>query len=122
MYKTYNGSLFDYHSGCFCGVLINERIMKKLAALQAKHLTEVKRLLTDGADSNEVFSSMWTLHHPDGKQQSVTFIDTSADIKARVSSATHAQQPAFKPLVFIASSMAEAEAMANEHHAETKVE
>lgn len=107
----YPGTLFDYTAGVYCGVLVTENVMRKLAKLQAAHLDAVKRLLTDHED--ECFPSMWTLHHPEGKQTAVHFIDTKADVRERIGRAVHSAQPTARFPVFIASSMAEAKAMAD---------
>lgn len=117
-YETYPGSLYDYTAGVYCGVLVKEPVMRKLAGLQAKHLEEVKRLLTDEADRGNVFPSMWTLHHPGGKQTTVNFISKDDDVYQRIKNATTGAQPRHIPLVFIASSMDEAEAMADERYLE----
>lgn len=112
-------SLYDYTAGVSCGVLVTERVMKKLAKLQAEHVRNVKRLLSDNKD--EVFPSMWTLHYPGGKQTNVTFIAVSESLDQRIASAVMMRQPEHCPLVFVADSMAEAGAMADAHHAETEV-
>lgn len=109
----HDGSLYDYNNGVSVGVLVKENVMRKLVKLQQKHLEDVKRLLMDEADKDNVFPSMWTLHYPEGKQTTVTYIDTSADVKQRIKSATTTTQPVHKPTVFIASTMKEAEAMAD---------
>lgn len=113
-YKTYPGSLYDYTAGVRCGVLVTEPVMRKLAKLQAKHLEEVKRVLTDECDRGNVFPSMWTLHYPQGQQTTVRFIDSDRDLKSSIKNACHTAAPKHEPLVFIASSMAEAQAMADE--------
>jgi hypothetical protein len=46
-YEIHPGSLYDYTAGCYCGVLVKEQVMRKLAVLQAQHMEAVKRLLTD---------------------------------------------------------------------------
>lgn len=117
-YETYPGSLYDYTAGAYCGALVKEPVMRKLAALQAKHLEEVKRLLTDEADRGNVFPSMWTLHHPGGKQTTVNFIPKGDDVYQRIKNATTSNQPRRLPVVFIASSMDEAKAMADERYSE----
>lgn len=117
-YETYQGSLYDYTAGVYCGVLVKEPVMRKLAGLQAKHLEEVKRLLTDEADRGNVFPSMWTLHHPGGEQTTVNFISKDDDVYQRIKNATTGAQPRHIPVVFIASSMEEAKAMADERHSE----
>lgn len=115
-YEVHNGTLFDYTAGARCGVLMTESVMKRLAKMQAKHLEDVKRLLLDEADRGNVFPSMWTLHHPNGVQKTVRYIDTSQDVKRSISNAVHSAAPKACPLVFIAGSMKEAEQMADAHH------
>ncbi len=117
-YVTYPGSLYDYTAGIYCGVLITESVMRKLAKLQARHLADVTRLLTDEADRGNVFPSGWTLHYPDGKQTAVHFIEDGRDIQERIHTARISNPPRHLPLVFVASSMGEAKAMADAHHAE----
>jgi hypothetical protein len=112
-YKTHTGTLYDYTAGTNCGVLVTEKVMRKLAGLQAKHLEDVKRLLSNEAEHGNVYPSMWTLHYPDGKQTHVQFIDTSADLQRRIKAATTSRGPIAYPLVFIAGSMEEAKQMAN---------
>lgn len=112
-YVVHDGSLYDYTSGNYCGVLVKEHVMQKLVKLQKEHLHRVKQLLIDEADKENVFPSMWTLHNPDGKQTTVKFIDTSANVKSRINAAVNHNPPKHEPLVFIASSMDEARAMAD---------
>lgn len=117
-YELHNGTLYDYTAGVHCGVLVTEKVMRKLAALQSQHLEAVKRLLSDEADCDNVYPSMWTLHYPDGEQTTVRFIDTSEDVKQRIKVATISCQPEACHTVFIASGMYEAERMADARHAE----
>ncbi|MDP1069469.1 hypothetical protein Q6326_31470, partial [Klebsiella pneumoniae] len=67
--------------------------MRKLARVQQKHLEEVKRVLSDGLDRGEVFSSSWTLHYPAGEQTVVSFIDPNEDVRRRIKLATTTHQP-----------------------------
>jgi hypothetical protein len=117
-YVTHPGTLYDYAAGVYCGVLVTEKVMKKLVALQHKHLEEVKRLLADQADQGNVFPSSWTLHYPGGKQTHVSYIDTSDDVKTKIKYATLSNQP--KPCfpVFVANSMDEAKEMADQRYLE----
>lgn len=124
--KIYNGSLYDYTAGVFCGVLITERVMKKLARLQSEHVLQVKRLLHDEYDRGNVFPADWTLHYPEGKQTIVKYIDESKGRGATrdtIRRAVHSHQPKHMPLVFIANGRDEAIRMADEHFAQqNKVE
>lgn len=113
-FKTYPGTLYKYSAGAYCGVLVTERVMRKLAKLQAAHLESVKRLLADSVD--EVFPSMWTLHHPDGKQTHVEYIDLSRSAQRSIESAGVAHPPVACFPVFIAASMDEAKRMADARH------
>ncbi len=118
-YEMHPGTLYDYTAGVQCGVLVTEKVMRKLAALQALHLEAVKRLLTDS--EGEVFPSMWTLHYPEGKQTTVRYIDTSSTVAERIRSAVVSRQPTAEYPVFIASSMDEARDMADARHEQQQV-
>lgn len=108
----YPGTLYDYTAGCCCGVLVTERVMKKLAALQAEHLEAVKRLLTDNA--SEVFPSAWTLHYPEGKQTTVRYIDTEGSVERSIRNAIVSRQPEACFPVFIANGQEQAKQLADE--------
>lgn len=115
-YVLHNGSLYDYTAGVYCGVLVKENVMRKLVALQHKHMEAVKQILTDEADKGNVFPSMWTLHYPEGEQTTVHYIDTSEDVYRLIDTAVYGHQPRHIPLVFVAGSMEEAKAMADAHY------
>ena len=117
-YTTHNGTLYDYTAGVLCGVLVKEKVMRKLVALQAKHLEDVKRVLSDGADNGEVFPSSWSLHYPNGNQEVVNYIETGQDVRLRIQSAIKANPPKVCKTVFIASGMDEASRMADARFAE----
>lgn len=112
-YKIYPGTLYNYTAGALCGVLMPEPVMRKLAKLQAKHLEDVKRLLTDENERGNVFPSMWTLHYPNNEQTVVNYISTSDFVEERIKTAVVSSPPEACFPVFIAGSMAEAEDMAN---------
>ena len=113
-YEIHPSTLYDYTAGVHCGVLVTEKVMRKLAALQTQHLEAVKRLLTDS--EGEVFPSMWTLHYPEGVQVTVRYIDRSVTVEERIRSAVVSHQPTAEYPVFIASSMDEAKHMADARH------
>ena len=115
-YKIHDSHLYSYESGVSVGVLITEKVMKKLAKMQAKHLEDVKRLLTDS--EGDVFPSMWTLYYPDGEQTVVKYIDTMGDLKRSIRCAVSAHSPVHHPVCFVASSMDEAKEMAEARFSE----
>jgi hypothetical protein len=121
-YETYDGTLYDYSAGALCGVLVKERVMKKLAALQAKHLEDVKRVLSQGADNGDVFQSDWTLHYPNGVQTEVRFLDPLRDGHERIKRAITAHPPRAHKLVFIATCMDDAKKAADAHYLATSLE
>lgn len=107
--------LFDYNTGCYCGVLVTERVMKKLAKLQHEHSEKVKRLLMDNKE--DVFPSMWTLCNANGKQETVRYIDKSRSLEDAVNAAQRGDKPRPSYPTFIASSMEEAKAMGDTYYA-----
>lgn len=117
-YAIHYGTLYNYTAGVLCGVLVKERVMRKLVALQTKHLEDVKRVLSDGADNGEVFPSSWSLHYPDGGQTVVEYIETGVDVQRRIRTAITANPPKVCKTVFIASGMEEATQMADARFAE----
>jgi hypothetical protein len=117
-YTIHNGTLYDYTAGVLCGVLVKERVMRKLAALQARHLEDVKRVLSDGVDNGEVFPSSWSLHYPNGRQEVVKYIEVGESVQGRIQSAITANPPKACKTVFIASGMEEATQMADARFAE----
>ena len=121
-YKMHPGTLYDYHCGVACGVLLKESTMRKLAKLQAAHLEAVKRLLSDEADRGNVFPSAWTLHYPEGEQTEVYFESTASHgtVEKAIRYATTAYPPRARFPVFIAKSMEEAKVMADARHQELR--
>lgn len=120
-YEIAAEKLFDFTAGVNCGVLVPEHVMRKLAKLQAAHLEAVKRVLMESKD--ELYPSMWTLHHPEGKQTTVRFADMAPwrNIEESIKNAVIYSPPVHCPLVFKAKSMEEAEAMADAHYEATHV-
>ena len=119
-YEIVPEKLFDFTAGVYCGVLMPEHVMKKLAKLQAAYLHDVKRLLI--SHKNELHESNWTLHYPEGKQAQVRFTTPETELETiehRINHATITNKPVHYPVVFMASSMAEAEAMADAHYEAT---
>jgi hypothetical protein len=111
----YPGTLYDYSAGCYCGVLVTEPVMRKLAALQARHLDDVKRVLADNA--SECFPSAWTLHYPGGVQTQVHYIDSKGSVERSIKHALISHPPTARFPVFIADSQATAKQLADERAA-----
>lgn len=116
--KVYPGTLYDYTAGVYCGVLVTEPVMRKLAKLQQQHVEAVRRVLHDNREG--VYPSGWTLHHPDGEQTVVRFIETAADVDQRIGWATSMREPEAAHPVFVAASKDEAKAMADAHTPERR--
>lgn len=119
-YEIYPGTLYYYSIGLYCGVFVSNSVMRKLSSLQAKYLEEVRRCLSD--NKGEVFPYMWTLHYPNGKQTHVNFVDKSRDVESAIKHACTPRQPEAVFPVFVASSMKEAQEMADARHAELSAE
>lgn len=66
---------FDMPFGGFCGVLADEVAMKKIAKLLYKQNQELKELLMSNTDHLQL--SSWTLAHPNGKQESIHYVDSN---------------------------------------------
>ena len=111
-YEIHPEHLYDFSAGVYCGVLMTEQVMKKLAKLQAKYLEDTKRLLTTHKD--ELYHSSWSLYYPHGKQTVIKYISQNEfnTIEDRIGYATMTHPPKHCPLVFIAKDTEEAEKMA----------
>ena len=80
--KRIAGNWFSVNNGAYCGVVMPEHVMKKLAKLYAKHNDEVKDLLTQHKD--ELYSYEWTLAYPNGEQKTVVFNSASRSVEERI--------------------------------------
>lgn len=107
--------LFNFTNSQYCGVLVTEKVMKKLAKLEAKYLNEVKLLLSDELDNGEVISSDWGLVYPEGRQTTYYYSDKRSDIKNRIKVACLSSKIEHRPVVFIADGPEDAQKQANEY-------
>lgn len=57
--KLINQRLYDFPAGGFCGVIMPEKVMRKITKLNAKYSAEIKKILTEQKD--ELHASEWTL-------------------------------------------------------------
>lgn len=80
--KRMAGNWFKVDNGAYCGVVMPEHVMKKLAKLYAKHNDEVKDLLTQHKD--EIYPYEWTLAYPNGEQKTVEFNSASRSVEERI--------------------------------------
>lgn len=58
--------LYDFPAGAFCGVLMPEKVMKKIAKLHHKHNEEIRRVLYENKE--HLYSSHWTMAVEEGKE------------------------------------------------------
>lgn len=108
------GDYYDFAAGSYCGVIMPEHVMRKLARLQADYTAEVQRLLTRHAD--ELFASDWTLANKmDGerieKQVTIRFIQPDGDVCGRIK-LFRPQQPTHLPRVYVVAHRESAKAIA----------
>lgn len=114
---------FDVNMGCYSGVLVREDVAKKLSKILYKQTQELKEFLVANIDALEV--SDWTLAYPDGKQTSVTYYNpdkTKDDVMYRINLINKDKIMTYKPDVFLASNMKDAEAKYMEWLANTNTE
>lgn len=57
--RRVNERLYDFAAGCYCGVLMPEKVMKKIAKLNAKFSNEIRKILQDHEEI--IHPSNWTL-------------------------------------------------------------
>ena len=80
--KRMAGSWFNVNNGAYCGIVMPEHVMKKLAKLYAKHNDEVKDLLTQHKD--EIYPYELTLAYPNGEQKTVVFNSAYSSVEERI--------------------------------------
>jgi hypothetical protein len=68
---------FDMSAGSYCGVLIKEKLAKKLQKLLYKQSLEIQKLLGENID--ELQLSNWTLVYPDNKQTSINYFENNTN-------------------------------------------
>ena len=107
--------LFSFTNSQCCGVLVTEKVMKKIAKLEARYLNEVRLLLNEELDSGNVISSDWGLVYPEGKQTTYFYSDKSSDMKNRIKAACLSSKIEHRPVVFIADDYKDAQKQANEY-------
>ena len=80
--KRMAGNWFNVNNGAYCGIVMPEHVMKKLAKLYAKHNDEVKDLLTRYKD--EIYPYEWALAYPNGEQKVVVYNATYLSTEERI--------------------------------------
>ena len=80
--KRMTGNWFNVNNGAYCGIVMPEHVMKKLAKLYAKHNDEVKDLLTQHKD--EIYPYEWTLAYPNREQKTVVFNSAYSSVEERI--------------------------------------
>lgn len=89
--------LYSYNPSNYCGVLMTEKVMKKLANVTAKFEVEVRRILTENI--GDLYSYNWSLAYPNGAQTSVVFGDSDG-VAERIAM-FKARQPKYEPEVWL---------------------
>ncbi len=115
--KTINKRMYDYPAGGYCGVIMPESVMKKLAKLNCKYSEEVRKVLDDNKD--DLYPSLWTLaNRMDGekiaKQVTIKYVTTPRDVENidRRISLFKAASPEYVETVYIVESYDEAKEIA----------
>lgn len=103
---------YDLTFGHYSGVLLREKLAKKLEEVLNRHKQEIKEVLTNNLEDLEV--SYWTLAYPDGNQTSVTFYKPNSTNEEKIERIQVVVDEAFKPEfckdgVFVADNMDDAE-------------
>ena len=103
--------LYNYSAGGYCGVLMPENVMKKLAKLNHEYSSEVKKVLHD--HKQELHTAHWTCanHRVDGeikKQIIVHFTIANNDELDRRISLFKASQPEYIKTVYMVGKYEEA--------------
>ena len=95
--KRINERLYHVHN-IYCGVLVNEKVMKKLNKIIYKNQEEIKKVLTDNIET--LYSYDWGLAYPNGKQTEVSFaLKKDKDIGDRIKN-MKIMAPEYKPEVY----------------------
>ena len=115
--KTINERLYNFSAGSYSGVLMTEKVFKKLAKINAKYSDEVRKVLSE--NKSQLYNSDWTLanHVVDGeikKQISIYYVDENCrDVDHRIG-LFKAPEPSYIPIVYQVSNRAEATAIAED--------
>ena len=80
--KRMAGNWFNVNNGAYCGIVMPEHVMKKLAKLYTKHNDEVKDLLTQHKD--EIYPYEWSLAYPNGEQKTVVYNSAYSSVEERI--------------------------------------
>ena len=109
--KTIETRLYNYSAGGYCGVLMPENVMKKLAKLNHEYSSEVKKVLSD--HKQELYAAHWTCanHKVDDvikKQVIVHFTMADEDEVNRRISLFKADQPEYIKDVYMVGERDEA--------------
>lgn len=85
--KTIPERLYDFPAGSFCGVLMPEKVMKKISKLYTKYNNEIKRVLIDNKDC--LYPQHWTMATDENKKQDAVYIKFVLDQEDSFNSVDH---------------------------------
>lgn len=113
-----NTRWYNFNAGQFCGVMMPEHVMKKLAKLNAKYSDEVKRVLEE--NKADLRSSNWTCVGTN-PQTTIQFVSKEGEqwnsIDNRIKLFT-APEPVYVEKLYFVENYDEAKAICVELHAE----
>lgn len=114
--KRINKRMYDYNAGGYCGVIMPEHVMKKIAKINCKYQTEVRKILEE--NKGDLLASDWTLaNEKDGdkikKQITIKYAIAGEDVSSRIA-LFKAERPIYIEEFFIVESREEADLIAGE--------
>lgn len=126
MSKTIDKRLYNYPAGPYCGVLVPEEVMRKIAKYNLNYASGIRKILNEYKD--ELYVSNWTSATKWSGNKivarvTVTYTEESAteeklDQRISLFSEALAALPAYVPEVFLVNSRDEATRIAEEKLAE----
>ncbi len=121
-------NMYNFSFGGYCGVIVDEKAMKKIAALQYETSCKLKEILSN---SDNVFSSDWSIAEEpeelDQSERTFNYVDTenSSDIvKSRVENMNESlfKIEKLKELYFCEGGYVDSRKQAQKEHTEHLIE
>jgi hypothetical protein len=111
MSEVIDERLYNYSAGGFCGVLMPEKVMKKIAKINAEYSREVRRILNDNKEF--LYASDWTMAYEEGKPAAyVYYTKEGEDVQHRID-LFKAAKPEYRGEVYLVKDREQAEQIAD---------